>query len=94
MRFGYRIVLGAPQARRVVFAADRRRVAVAAVLAAIDKEMAFAHAIGEISDGLFGCCTDFVGETFAAVGCRDQRAVGPARRDIIKIRLDGGPRGL
>ena len=51
----------------MILAADRRHVAAAAVLAAIDKEMAFAHAIGQISDGLLSCCTDFVGETIAAV---------------------------
>src|ERR1700741_4924101 len=88
MRFGQRIVLGAPQARRMVFAADRRRVAVAAVDAAVDEETALPNAIDQIGDGAFGCRADLVGKSFAAVRRRDQRPVGPARRNVVKIRLD------
>ena len=45
----------------MVFAADRYRVAVAAVLAAVEKETALADAIDEISNGLFGRRADFAG---------------------------------
>src|SRR5262245_31638971 len=81
MGFGHRIVLGAPQARRMVFAADRCRVTVAAVSAAVDEETTQTNAIGKISDGLFGCRADFVGKSFTAIGRRDEWAVGPARRN-------------
>ena len=44
--------------------------------------------VRQIGDRAFGCRADLVGKSFAAVRRRDQRPVGPARRNVVKIRLD------
>ena len=90
MGFSYRILSGAPQTGRVIFTADRRSVALAAVFAAVDKKTTAADAAGEISDRPFRFGAGIPGKRFAGVRLGNQRAFQPARRNIKKIRLDAG----
>ena len=90
MGFSYRILSGPPQTGRVIFAADWRSVALAAIFAAVDKKTTAADAAGEISDRPFRFGTGIPGKRFAGVCLGNQGAFQPARRNIKKIRLDAG----
>src|SRR5689334_60547 len=94
MGFSYRILGGAPQTGWVIFTADRRSIALAAVFAAVDKKTTAADAIGEISDRPFRFGAGIPGQRFAGVRLRNQGAVQPAWCNIKKICLDAGRRSL
>src|SRR6478672_5643109 len=82
MGFSYRILSGPPQTGRVIFAADWRSVALAAIFAAVDKKTTAADAAGEISDRPFRFGTGIPGKRFAGVCLGNQGAFQPARRNI------------
>src|SRR5690348_6928972 len=83
-----RVVLGAPEARRVIFSANLRDFAVPAVFAAVHQEPSRANPIGKLRKGGSDFSAPCAVEVRSTERAYDQWAIAPARCDVVKARLD------
>src|SRR5262245_52597694 len=88
MRVRQRIILRSPEAGWMVLAADFGHVAVPAIFSRLDKEPPVLNSSGEVGDRVPDFFADFAGKPLRVKTCGDQRAIGPARGNIVKASLD------
>jgi hypothetical protein len=66
MRPGNGVVFCAPQAGRMVFAADFRDLAITTVVSPLDEKLASVNTLGKLRNRVFDFFADLIGEFFGA----------------------------